>query len=187
MSRKKKVPPLSSYLYFTRLSTCVVVMLLLAIGCVSKQAKPSETIQDEYNLSGSNWDRYRPVTLAEIKEHLAHFPENSVGMTVNAEAASNPYRIHAVYLSEFRTIPPAKLQLIKFQIPDPFTILFKYEVLVEAEAEKYWMPVQTPLIPYLKKELPKGGRVCFYIMAVGRVDREEKHDWVFIINEFQVL
>ena len=182
----------SAYFHSLVFLLSATAMLLLMIGCASTQSKPPVVIKDEgYDISKTSWNRYRPATLGEIKEHLSHFPEKFVGMTVNAEAASKPYRINAGYLSEFRRIPQAKLQLLKdwwggmFNVPGDFTKLFEHEVLIQVETDQYWMPVQSPVIPYLQKELQKGDRVWLYIMAVGSLDYEESHDWVFIINEFQ--
>ena len=46
------------------------------------------------------------------------------------------------------------------------------------------MPVQSPLIENFQTELERGDRVELFIMAVGTIDDEDRHEWVFIINEF---
>jgi hypothetical protein len=62
--------------------------------------------------------------------------------------------------------------------------LFERELLVEADGERIWMPVQSPLIPDFQKELERGDRVELFIMAVGTIDNKDRHEWVFIINQF---
>jgi hypothetical protein len=54
--------------------------------------------------------------------------------------------------------------------------------IVEAEGERIWMPVQSPLIPDFQTELGRGDAVDLFIMAVGTID-EDRHEWVFAVNE----
>ena len=60
-------------------------------------------------------------------------------------------------------------------------------MLVEAEGEQYWMPVQSQLIPDFQNELKSGDKVELYVMAIGSIDHDDEHEWIFIINEFQKL
>jgi hypothetical protein len=152
------------------------LILLMAVGVTAQEKPPG---------SGSSWDRYKPATISEIKASLVFdYPHKFVGFTINANAGANPYRVKATYLGDLRPILPNRRQLISFWSPDYFARLFEREILVEAEGERIWMPVQSPLIPDFQKELERGDRVELFIMAVGTIDNEDRHEWVFIINQF---
>jgi hypothetical protein len=103
---------------------------------------------------------------------------------MNSNASANPYRIKATYSGDLRPILPARRQLISFWSPNYFGRLFEQEILVKAEGERIWMPVQSPLIPDFQTELERGDRVELLVMAVGTIDDEERHEWAFVINEF---
>jgi hypothetical protein len=165
-------------------------MSFLIFGCTSVQ-RPSSIPTPP--TPQNTWDRYKPTTLTELKTTLFHFPEKHVGMTINAEATSKPVRVKAVYLADLRQMSPFRREFIRkwwgatFKISDDFTQLFEQELLVEAEGEQYWIPVQSQLIPDFQNELKSGDKVELYVMAIGSIDHEDKHEWIFIINEFQKL
>jgi len=78
---------------------CVLLMSFLIFGCTSVQ-RPSSIPTPP--TPQNTWDRYKPTTLTELKTTLFHFPEKHVGMTINAEATSKPFRVKAVYLADLR-------------------------------------------------------------------------------------
>jgi hypothetical protein len=159
----------------------LLFLILLMGGGGTAQEKPPGSQKQ----SGSSWDRYKPATISGIKATLSFdYPDKFVGFTINSNASANPYRIKATYLGDLRPIVPARRQLIWFWSPNYFGRLFEQELLVEAEGERIWMPVQSPLIADFQRELERGDRVELFIMAVGTIDDEDRHEWVFVINEF---
>jgi hypothetical protein len=158
------------------------------IGCAAN--RPTSPIY-QTSTSKDTWDRYQPVSLNELKTTLFDFPDGHVGMTVNAHAAVKPYRIEGIFLSEQRPMPPVRTELIRkwwgvmFKIGDQFTRLFEKELLFEVEGTQYWMPVQNQVIPYFQNELTTGDKIDLYVMVVGTIDKEDQHEWIIIVNEFQ--
>ena len=159
----------------------LLLLILLVPGRVTAQEKPAQSPK----TPASSWDRYKPATISEIKASLVFdYPDKFVGFTINLNAIANPYRINARYLGDLRPILPGRRQLIRFWSPDYFARLFEHEILVEADGERIWMPIQRPLIRDFQTELERGDSVELFIMAVGTIDNEERHEWVFVINEF---
>lgn len=171
-----------------RRSACVVVTLVLLVGCASVHTSAPLNV---ISKSADTWDRYTPVNLNTLKATLFDYPENFVGMTVNAGATAAPYRIEAVYLGETRPMSPVRTSFLRkvwggaFRIDEAFTSLFETELLFEVEGERYWMPVQSSVIPYVYKELATGDRTDLYVMVVGTIDDEHGHEWIIIVNEFR--
>ena len=168
---------------------CVFILapLFLVIGCAGDKSSRSPY---ELSADSDTWARYQPVSLNELKETLFDYPEQHVGITINAEATARPYRIEGVYLDELRPIAPARIELIRkwwgetFKVDDRFTRLFETELLFEVEGTQYWMPSQKQVIPYFQ-ELRKGDKVELYVMVIGTIDNRDTHEWIIIVNEFQ--
>lgn len=166
-------------------STVLNLGLLLLILFTAASDLAQEKTPASQNPPGGSWDRYRPATISEIKAALVFdYPDNFVGFTINSNASVNPYRVKARYLGDLRPISPIRRQLIWNWSPAHFARLFERELLVETEGERIWMPVQSSLIPDLQKELERTDMVELFIMAVGTIDNKDRHDWVFVINEF---
>lgn len=159
----------------------LLLLIVFMAGGLIAQERPAESPK----TPASSWDRYKPATISEIKASLVFdYPDKFVGFTINLSAIANPYRIKARYLGDLRPILPGRRQLIRFWSRDYFARLFEQEILVEADGERIWMPVQSPLIKDFQTELERGDSVELFIMVVGTIDNEERHEWVFVINEF---
>jgi len=175
-----------SGVYLCRL--CVLVALLLVVGCAANR---SSLPTYEISTSKGTWDRYEPASLNHLKATLFDYPENQIGMTINAAAAAKPYKISGLYLGESRPVSTVKTEFIQkwwgstLKIGEEFTNLFESELLFEVEGARYWMPVQRQVLPYFQKELTKGDSVDLYVMVLGTIDNLDEHDWIIIINEFQ--
>jgi len=179
---------LGAHGFRSRTVLCIVLTVIFIVGCASVHTIP---VESELTTSKDTWNRYEPMSLNDIKAKFSHYPENFVGMTINAEATLKPYRIVGIYLGDLRQMSAFRKEFIRkwwgtmYGVQKEFTHLFESELLFEVEGNQYWMPVQNELIPYFQKELSKGDRVYLYIMLVGTIDHENEHEWMIIVNEFR--
>lgn len=178
----------SGRIFACRFCLSVLFVLFLVVGCATNR---SSVPTDKTSTSKDTWDRYEPASLKHLKTTLFDYPENQVGMTINAAAAARPYRISGNYLGELRPISNVKVEFIRkwwgsaLKIGEDFTHLFENELLFEVEGAQYWMPVQRQVLPYFHKELTKGDAIDLYVMILGTIDNENEHEWIIIVNEFQ--
>lgn len=65
--------------------------------------------------------------------------------------------------------------------------LFATEGLFVENKAEYWLPIQTPLIPYMKRELTEGKPATLLIAWMGASMRDSQLDRVYVVNEFKAL
>jgi hypothetical protein len=62
--------------------------------------------------------------------------------------------------------------------------LFAQEGLFIEDGVEYWLPIQTPLIPYLKEEEAPGELVALFVIWAGATKNNDTVEWVFLVNNF---
>ncbi len=65
-------------------------------------------------------------------------------------------------------------------LPIEYLDLFPFEIEVSENENRYWLPIQRPLVQPFANEVPKDREVKLFIMAVGARSGRP----IYIINEF---
>jgi hypothetical protein len=60
---------------------------------------------------------------------------------------------------------------------------YAHEVEIEEEGARHWLPMQEVLLPFLDKELPRGGTADLYALFLGGIDGQP----LLIVNEFEAV
>lgn len=143
-----------------------------------------------------SWDRYKPTEIKDLVAEIesvkppAKFEERSVFN--NALAMNFPNRIKLEYTGETRDLSEDAETMFKSWVSvlgrkEEDFIIFEREMLFKDGDIKYWMPVQSALIPYFQDEITKGNPVTLYVMLLGGVKGENTNEWqwIIIVNEFR--
>ena len=118
------------------------------------------------------------------------FPD---GTTAVLTRDSFPSRVKVKYTGRSRPISPQRKELIWDWLGtifgrekrDEYVKMWDTEFLFTENLVEYWLPVQSPLVQALQKELEKGDDVTLYLAWVGARKESDKVDWVFFVNEFE--
>ncbi|GEM_PF-671048 len=160
----------------------VIVCLLLASAAANGQGFP--------------YDDFLPRTLKQIIE------ENIATQNATQKYATSPTQIiidadplpsvvRMIYSGKTRPLGESRLNYLKLWLqstakkPD-FINLYNQEMLFSEEGTEYWLPIQTQLIPYFRKEIAEGRPVDVYLIRMGgQLLPEKDWDWMFIVEEFR--
>lgn len=158
----------------------------------TRTRKPTAT--PTFTPSTFDYDRYRPDTLAGVIEEF----EEEIIDESDQNMLLYPYvdvRVSVIYTGESRPISEDRLALWATFLfaflgdrAHALANLYETEYRFSEKGVDYWMPVQTPLIPFLEDEAKAGQEITLFIKWIGvnnLVDRDEI-DWVFWVNEFRV-
>jgi len=100
------------------------------------------------------------------------------------------YRFQAEYLGEVRVIDEevkySMKRVLKFFIPnsEQYHGLMGKELLFRVGQEYVWMPIQSQLLEYFKKEIEKGATVMLYCLFLGEHLWENVLYKTLFISEF---
>ena len=132
--------------------------------------------------------------IALVEENFESAPqdENSVVLELNP-AYQHLSRVPMIYSEEFRPIEDPRETMLTVWLgniapnltPDQIKALFNTEVLFADGESEYWMPIQTPVLEYLKDEFKAGDEVVLYVVYLGATHGEDAPEYVFVINEYE--
>ncbi len=158
-----------------------------------------ETDTPEPTISSANngWDRYLPRTMAEIIE-LAMIESELDTMVNNAvylETAPDyqfPSKVRMIYTGEYREVKDPRKTMINIWLgsfapqltANEREEVFEMEFLFFEDGKEFWIPVQKPLIGFMKDELNAGDEVNLFLLFIGANRTENKLDLLFLVNEF---
>jgi len=152
---------------------------------------PTNTPRPTATKELTGWARYQLTTLDElIQQFEPEMTAHEAGLSIYPDAV---FRVVVVYEGESRPIAPERMAiwgayLMAFH-PDraaELAGLYETEILFSVEGAEYWMPIQSPLIPFLEDEVPVGEEVTLFIAFLGINHQAEEKEWIFWINEFNV-
>lgn len=133
---------------------------------------------------GPDWYDYRPASLPKA------FSEAVIveGTDRTIEAGNVKYVVEGLYAGEHRELIPARADLFRAWAqslghPPEHATLCAHEVLVRADKQTYWLPLQNSLLEPFAQEARRGARLRLHIMYIGAVGK----DRVFMVNRFEVL
>jgi hypothetical protein len=138
--------------------------------------------------TSSSWDRYEPRKLADIfNKYKKSVDADPVGYYLPYEFPAS--RVKMTYTGLYRPMSKARLAFVQFglgslKIDPEFIKRYEQELLLIEDKVEYWMPVQTPLIPFFEKEVKKGDEAVILNIWVGAIIGEKDKDWIFLITEF---
>lgn len=131
---------------------------------------------------------YRQITLKDLAAEHPEFLslESQTSEKVALSAVPFKYRIRVHTTRTIRAIPPVRKKLIDgwaqmASAPSAFIKLYQRELLVTAENQEIWVPIQEPLLAPLAEELPKGGELDLYVLLIGGISE----GWFLMVTEFQ--
>lgn len=132
--------------------------------------------------SAGDWSRYVPSTIKSVLSEHSDALRNE-GITI--EGSGFPVRVTVTYGARIRPIPEKKAQAIRvwfkaLKLPGEQRKLFEQEMLVTEAGADYWLPVQSPLIPFLQQEVKAGDPVTLLALWIAARDG----DPIFLVNEF---
>lgn len=145
--------------------------------------------------SEDHWESYQPRTLKSIVdahnlselEQVKGVPTKKNAMYISAD--SLPSRTPLIYLGQFRPLPAKSAVLLTAwrktlggQAPPPD--VFSTEIHFKEGADEYWIAVQQPLVPDVRKELKTGQEIDGYIIVIGAIKMGRSWEWLFAMNRF---
>jgi hypothetical protein len=146
----------------------------------------------------TGWDRYLPRTMSEltdiVKEYIeADALEEAAIYLEFSPAYQHPSRVPMIYTGEFRQVPDLHQTMLSLWLGNVAPNLteaqqkelFKTEVLFTDSGNEYWMPIQEPVLDYMKEEYKPGDEIGLYTLWLGAVTGEVGPEMVFVINEYE--
>lgn len=139
----------------------------------------------------AGWENYKPGTLAATIGQWAETSKEPAEIPSEDQYAllpGQPMRVDVVFTGRTRTLPHERWVTIEFWAKS-FGIdlnaveTFEKEIEVREDGKAYWLPIQNVLLPYLKEEVGKNGRVTLLAVFIGRRNK----DHMFLVNEFKAL
>jgi|SRR5664279_1481934 len=117
---------------------------------------------------------------------MAHLKDRNSDFTFAQGLAA--FKVRVNYTGQVRAIEKSTADfLIAWQkagyasnLPATVESTFQSEVLVSQGKESFWLPIQTPLLPYLREEYPEGGVIDIYIAGIGAL----RENLVITINAY---
>lgn len=146
--------------------------------------------------AGSSWKRYKPNSLEDVitEANQVSSREKNPGISFYIETSGEhqiPSCIMVEYSGAFREISEERKFLIEAwsgvfdsERKQLITEILKHEVLLIENGQGYWIPVQEPLIPYMKNELTENKSAIVFIIWIGSSYLSEETDHAFVIGEF---
>jgi hypothetical protein len=133
---------------------------------------------------GADWEDYKPNIIARlIIDYSEYYKDKGFFYTPGI-----PFTTTVTYLGNTRKILPERSTFIEMWLktysmnPD-LAKTFNQEILIDEDGNKYWLPIQHVLIPYLNKEVMASDKVILYVRFAGAIN----NDCVFLVNEFSTL
>jgi hypothetical protein len=145
---------------------------------------------------GIDHDRFQPSTLAALVKNLgksgaefdAQFPERKPQDFIFDTELSH-WAVPVIYTGRERPMDPIELDYVrgihKSIHQEQMGALYEKALLFRADGRDYWLPVQTPVIPYFSKELKIGQEIDLYLVQPGGVRRANGWEWLFLVEDFQ--
>lgn len=170
-------------------SASAFILLTSLLG--SALPKAPAQIQPSKNF---DYDKYVVGTLRQIIEYHSDFaadPKNrSEKQELGFSADQVPTKVRVKYTGVIHPIPQTRKEMLyywtkSYKVSPQYTSLFKQEMLFKEGSDDHWLPVQTQLIPFFRKELKNGDEVDLFTIWVGYRVTRESVDWLFLVNEFQ--
>lgn len=126
---------------------------------------------------------YVPI---ELKAVPPLTPAVTDGRSFQLDAAHPRYRTRATFTGNTRPLSGDVRMLVRLwrqamQHPPAYDQLFVSEVEVMQDGQRYWMPIQQPLMAPFIAEVHKGHPVTLYVLLLGGIDGMP----VLTVSEFQ--
>lgn len=155
--------------------------------------KANETASEKSDTSLRNpnfdYNRYKPITLAQLYDTTALFFENEpTGIYITGVDWSIQQEV--TYTGEFRKVSPERLGMITivFRSISGYNVLegrVNTEIKVIEDGLDYWLFVQDVLVPTFRNELEPGDKVTLYSIWIGaNIMPNKKYDRILLVNEF---
>ena len=97
--------------------------------------------------------------------------------------------VSGVYTGAIRPLAPDERQYVvsyfKARGVDQAAKDFQEAMLFASDGHNYWLPVETPIIPYFAKELKRGQTIDLYVIQPGGTRRSSGWEWLFLVEDFQ--
>jgi len=161
-----------------RFSVLILVLLAFSICALAQQQEDDP------------WAKYTPRKLSDvIKANSSRNMQRQQG--VDIAIGSAPVKARVIYTGQSRPIPEDKRSLIKLwmqsnKYSEEHFQMFAEEFLFTEDGIKYWLPVQSVLIPHFRKEMSEGEHVDLFAAWIGiTFAKPGKRQQVFIVNEFE--
>lgn len=132
-------------------------------------------------------------TLVEFNEIIEYYnrvnSSQEIKADINTYAGTYGYLTIIESLESVRKINANKLVWItsifkSFGITYNAKGIFENEVLVRANGNKYWLPIQNELLGYWEDEMRLNNKGLIYLRAFGSTNDIEENKWLFTINSF---
>ncbi|MEI9891015.1 MAG: hypothetical protein WDN45_11005 [Caulobacteraceae bacterium] len=144
---------------------------------------------------GFDHSRFQRSTLAALSANLAasaaqqdaHRPHKFGDPLYDRQMP--PWIVSATYTGAVRPLQPDELKFVRSSL-DAVGLtwvksLYAQALLFRSDGRNFWLPVQSPLIPYFKKELKAGETIDLYVVQPGGTRRTSGWEWLFFVEDFQ--
>lgn len=160
----------------------ITSLLILFVATITAQIKTSVHNKDN--------DTY--LEFDKIINHYKQIKEDTNDLNIGIEIYNGTFGYLSVvtYSGKYRVIPKEKFNALKmifkaFSFDYEIEEIFKYEVLITSNSgESYWLPIQSELLVFWKKELKKDDFVAIYTRALGSTRNKNIDRWIITINSF---
>ena len=156
-----------------------LILALIVAGCAYAQQRDEDP-----------WAKYVPGKLNDvIRANSSGNEQQQPGVDIAIGSATIKARV--VYAGKSRPISDDKRSLIKVwmqsnKYSEEVFQMFTEELLFREDDVAYWLPVQSVLIPQLKKEIHQRESVDLFVAWIGITFAEPgKRQHVFLVNEFE--
>lgn len=174
----------------------------MLISCSTQNTKKTvETPEPLPAIPKVKSDEFNRSTIADVTaefKDLTQFDDKIVPDESTAERMSNitldnwQYEIPVIYSGYIRPIAEykrgcisawAEIRGILFNT----SIIYHNEILISEDENKYWLPIQSELIPFLKTEVAAGDTMLIGITVVAAANDVPEEMWIFLIDAFTSL
>lgn len=133
--------------------------------------------------AGIALESYVPTQIATLNRQMPHDPM----MLVSIDTATPRFRVLVTYTKNTRPLTEGSALMLDswakaLRISPQVRGLFVSEVQVTEGDASYWLPIQEPVLKYLREEPREGGAADFYIARVGSV----RSGPIYVVNEYQL-
>jgi hypothetical protein len=140
--------------------------------------------------AAGGWDRYVPRTLLSVIEANSSLVSPDAARAFSAD--DFPTRAAVIFRGQIRPIPESRLAFMReyfgtFRHLPEQVRLFSHEVLCREGDTEYWLPIQSSVLTYFKRQVARGDSVDVFATWLGARRDGDRLDWVFTVNEFQVV
>lgn len=126
-------------------------------------------------VSAFDYASYQEISFtAVIHEHGADYEEN---IDIGISGIPFKYKTKVVFTDAFRPVDGKRLDFIKnwakaLRQPPEVPGLYKKEVLINAAGLEIWIPMQDPVLSFMRDELVQGQEFYLYYVLVGAMHGE---------------